>query len=141
MLLNTHLKMQLSSFCKYWPLNYLTLITTEPYHTFLTNHSLIRSIHYISEPSTSNLLRMYGHYVKHLKLSLKNQNLRWSGERFHLLTKVIVRFLLVFIRTGVQLQSFKLVAWFDMHWFKKVKYHLSRFLRYSLFKVSNRIMN
>lgn len=75
---------------------------------------------------------MYSRYVKELKLLWANpyQPIRWIPQRFQELTKVSVRFLIALTNTAMQLRSFKLVAWFEMHRYKKVIYHLSRFLKY-----------
>lgn len=75
---------------------------------------------------------MYGGYVKDLKFAWLNpyQPIRWIPQRFQELTKQSVRLLIALTNKNVQLYSFKLVAWFEMHRYKKVIYHLSRFLKY-----------
>lgn len=86
----------------------------------------------LSEPSTCNLLRMYSGYVKDLKFAWCNpyQPIRWIPQRFQELTKQSVRLFIALTNTNMQLRSFHLIAWFEMHRYKKVIYHLSRFLKY-----------
>lgn len=75
---------------------------------------------------------MYGGYVKDLKFAWLNpyQPIRWIPQRFQELTKQSVRLLIALTNTKMQLRNFKLIAWFEMHRYKKVIYHLSRFLKY-----------
>lgn len=83
------------------------------------------------EPSTVNLTKMYHKHIKVLELGWANpqQPTRWIPHKFQELTKRSVRYILVLTNTPIELHSIKIVAWFEMYRFKKVLYHLCRFLR------------
>lgn len=75
---------------------------------------------------------MYPGYLKILEIGWSNaeQPTRWISNKFAEITKRSVRFLLVLTNSKVNLQKIKIVAWFEMHRYRKVLYHLSRFLKY-----------
>lgn len=86
----------------------------------------------ITEPSTVSLTRMYPGYLKILEIGWSNadQPTRWISNKFAEITKRSVRFLLVLTNSKVNLQKIKIMAWFEMHRYRKVLYHLTRFLKY-----------
>lgn len=76
---------------------------------------------------------MYHKYVKTLELGWTNpqQPTKWIPYKFQELTKRTVRYILMLTNTtSFELQNIKILAWFEMHRYKKIMYHLCRFLRY-----------
>ncbi|KAG5880164.1 hypothetical protein JTB14_001654 [Gonioctena quinquepunctata] len=91
----------------------------------------IRVDHDFLEPSTTALMQDYLRHIEHLEFGWEKplvQN-RWLPLKVHELTKRVVRYLFSLIENDVQLVCFKIFEWHDLYPFKKIIYHLCRFLK------------
>ncbi|XP_057661611.1 uncharacterized protein LOC130897063 isoform X1 [Diorhabda carinulata] len=83
------------------------------------------------EPSTTLLVREYYRHIKTLEIGWDKplvQN-RWLPLKVHDLTKRMVHFIFILYENCVQLSCFRFFDWHDIYAFKKIIYHLSRFLK------------
>ncbi|CAG9856167.1 unnamed protein product [Phyllotreta striolata] len=83
------------------------------------------------EPSSTLLVGEYHRHIKSFAIGWDRplvQN-RWLPLKVHDLTKRVVHFLFILCDNCVQLTHFKIFEWYDIYAFKKIIYHLSRFLK------------
>nr|XP_023022474.1 uncharacterized protein LOC111510768 isoform X1 [Leptinotarsa decemlineata] len=83
------------------------------------------------EPSTTLMTQKYLRHIKNLEIGWEKpliQN-RWLPLKVHELTKRVVKYIFSLIENDVQVECFKIFEWYDIYPFKKIIYHLSRFLK------------
>ncbi|CAH1118003.1 unnamed protein product [Phaedon cochleariae] len=83
------------------------------------------------EPSTTLLTREYYRHIDSLEIGWQKPvtHNRWLPLKVQDLTKRAVRYLFSLIEHGVQVNSLKIFEWYDVYPFKKIIYHLGRFVK------------
>lgn len=98
---------------------------------FLWTHVVLHVDKDFLEPSSTLLVGEYNRHIRSFAIGWDRplvQN-RWLPLKVHDLTKRVVHFLFILCDNCVQLNRFKIFEWYDIYAFKKIIYHLSRFLK------------
>ncbi|CAH0546319.1 unnamed protein product [Brassicogethes aeneus] len=84
----------------------------------------------LMEPSTIIFSRYFNKYIKSLEIgwAFPQRPSRWLPFKHKDLTKRAVRLFNILNDSRVQLSSIKIFDWYDIFRFKKIIYHLARFL-------------
>ncbi|XP_072401263.1 F-box only protein 39-like [Diabrotica undecimpunctata] len=83
------------------------------------------------EPSTTLFVREYCKCIRTLEIGWNRplvQN-RWLPLKVHDLTKRVIHFICVLYENNIQLSCFRFFEWHDIYAFKKIIFHVSRFLK------------
>nr|CAH7723987.1 unnamed protein product [Callosobruchus chinensis] len=84
------------------------------------------------EKTTSSMTSHFSRHIRSLEFGWQTPLVhnRWLPLRVHDLTKKVVHYIFCLTKNNVQISSFKLFDWYELYPFRKIIYHLSRFLKH-----------
>ncbi|KAF5282467.1 hypothetical protein FQA39_LY17582 [Lamprigera yunnana] len=97
----------------------------------------------LTEPSTMLVTRAYHEYFKAMEFCWSNPRLpaRWMQHDLKEFSKRACQYIMILQNSYIQLNSIKIVDWYEVPYLKKIIYHLCKFLRSQLHLVKVSFFN